>query len=112
MKELEDFVVLKSLRIHRLEIKPKRVSATYEITRQDGSTAATLLFYTYNHGLFDAKNPADRNLAAMMVAQVALNYGLFCETLILEGPYDEKDRDFIRRMVENTSREVHLAFYF
>ena len=106
MIELKDFVVLKSLRIHQLEIKPKRVSATYEIVHQDGSIATKVLFYTYNHALFNKKNREDVNLASMMVAQVALNYGLFCEALIFEGQYDKSDREFIKNMIENTSREI------
>jgi hypothetical protein len=104
--KLQDFTVLKSLRVHKLEVKPKRVSATYELIFKDGSKAANVLFYTYNDPLFDKKEIQDRNLASMMVAQVAMNYGLFCEELIFEGDYDKVDQEFIKVMVENTSREI------
>ncbi|MEQ8707171.1 MAG: hypothetical protein RIC19_24780 [Phaeodactylibacter sp.] len=106
MKQLKDFVVLKSLRVHKLEVKPGRVSATYEILHRDGSTATNVLFYTYNRSTFDKKRKKDLNLASMMVAQVALNYGLFCQELIFDGFYDKTDQDFIKSMVENTSREI------
>ena len=42
----------------------------------------------------------------MMLAQVALNYGLFCKRIILEGVFDRADRHFLSRMLENTSREI------
>lgn len=106
MITLKDFAVLKSLRVHKLEVKPKRVSATYEIVHKDGSTATNVLFYTYNSAIFDKKTVEDINLASMMVAQVAMNYGLFCDELIFEGSYDKADQEFIRNMVENTSREI------
>ena len=106
MIRLTDFVVLKSLRVHKLEVKPRRVSATYEIVHRDGSTATNVLFYTYNSPVFNKKQPEDLNLASMMVAQVAMNYGLFCDELIFEGSYDLTDQEFIKNMVENTSREI------
>lgn len=106
MIQLKDFVVLKSLRVHQVEIKPKRVSAVYEVIHPDGSKASNVLFYTYNHSIFNKKNTKDLNLASMMLAQVAFNYGLFCEELIFEGHYDNADQDFIKCMVENTSREI------
>jgi hypothetical protein len=106
MIQLKDFVVIKSLKVHKLEVKSKRVSATYEIIHKDGSTATNVLFYTYGTSLFSKKNPKDLNLASMMVAQVAMNYGLFCEQLIFEGHFDKVDQQFIKAMVENTSREI------
>lgn len=106
MITLKDFMVLKSLRVHKLEVKPKRVSATYEIVHKDGSTATNVLFYTYNTAIFNKNKREDLNLASMMVAQVAMNYGLFCNELIFEGHYDKTDQEFIKNMVENTSREI------
>ncbi len=106
MIALKDFVVLRTLRVTDVVVKPRRVSATYEIVHRDGRVATNVLFYTYNEKLFDRNNPRDINLASMMVAQVAMNYGLFCEELIFDGLYDKTDQAFIRNMVENTSREI------
>lgn len=106
MTKLRDFVVLKSLKIHQLEVKPKRVSATYEVTHLDGSVSNNVLFYTYNTALFNKSSVEDLNLASMMVAQVAINYGLFCEELIFDGYFDQADQEFIKNMIENTSREI------
>lgn len=106
MTVLKDFVTLQALRVYNIEVQPKRVSATYEILHKDGTVATNVLFYTYNHALFSKKKKEDLNLASMMVAQVAINYGLFCEELIFEGYYDKADQEFIKYMVENTSREI------
>jgi creatinine amidohydrolase/Fe(II)-dependent formamide hydrolase-like protein/7-cyano-7-deazaguanine synthase in queuosine biosynthesis len=48
------------------------------------------------------------NLASMIVAQLALNYGLFCREIIFDGLYDDADKRFIRDMMENTSREIYV----
>jgi hypothetical protein len=44
----------------------------------------------------------------MIAAQVALNYGLFCNKIIFHGPYDGPDRKFINEMTENTAREIYV----
>ena len=49
-----------------------------------------------------------QNLADMMAAQVAINYGLFCKELAFLGAFDRHDRRFIRDMVENTAREIYV----
>lgn len=106
MITIKDFVVLKSLRVCDIEVTPQRVSAKYEIVHPNGNVVAKKLYYTYSSPLFDKRNIEDLNLASMMVAQVAMNYGLFCSELIFEGHFDSSDQEFIRRMVENTSKEI------
>ena len=44
----------------------------------------------------------------MIAAQVALNYGLFCEKIVFHGLFDETDRRFLRDMAENTAREIYV----
>lgn len=106
MKKLEDFVVLRHLRICDLEIKSQQVSAIYEIKHFSGETERTRLIYSYQEGLFQKQSYSDWNLASLMVAQVALNYGLFCEEIIFEGIYEATDKQFLQKMMENTSREI------
>ncbi len=44
-----------------------------------------------------------------MVAQVALNYGLFLRTVSRStGCYDEADMRFLIDMAENTAREIYV----
>ena len=53
-----------------------------------------------------SRNP--RNLAAMVTAQVALNYGLFCRRIVFHGVFDHADRRFLKDMAENTAKEIYV----
>lgn len=50
----------------------------------------------------------DAHLAALIGVQVALNYGLFCEELVLHGPFDRHDRAFLTEMAHNTATEIFV----
>lgn len=106
MSALKDFVVIRKLKVSDIRVEPKKVRARYSVERFDGTIDSNDLIYSYEEAYFDRKKTADINLASMMVAQVALNYGLFCETIEFDGLYDKNDRDFLDAMLENTSREI------
>jgi hypothetical protein len=82
------------------------VKGTYEVEKNSGETILMELIYSYEKPYFRKNDPADMNLASMMLAQVALNYGLFFETIEFDGLYEDIDRRFIIDMMENTSREI------
>ncbi|MGB5379102.1 MAG: hypothetical protein WBN26_14035, partial [Muriicola sp.] len=112
MVQISALVVFKKLLIHELVIEPKRVKATYVVIKKDGSEVNNQLIYSYNSSYFDTNNPKDVNLASMMVAQLALNYGLFFEEIVFDGLFDHTDQRFLKDMMENTSREILvLKFY-
>jgi len=104
---IESLVVLDRLEIGPVRIEPKRASATYRVVSASGETRSTELVYRFGENVFD-DGPASRNLAAMLTAQVALNYGLFCRRLVFRGPYDDRDRRFLERFAENTAREIYV----
>lgn len=106
MTSIRSLVVLSKLSVHQIIVEPKRVKASYTLMKRDGSTVSNELIYSYDTVYFDKKKAEDVNLASMMLAQVALNYGLFCETIEFDGLYDETDKSFLRDMMENTSREI------
>jgi hypothetical protein len=106
MKTQEDFVVLKRLLVNSVSVKPQQVKATYCIEKFSGEQQCIDLIYSYERSYFNAANPADINLASMMVAQVALNYGLFFQSIELDGLYSKHDQSFLMAMLENTSREI------
>jgi hypothetical protein len=106
MIELESFMVLRKLSVKSLHIEPKKVKALYQVEKYSGETSSFELIYSYESSNFDSKLPSDVNLASMMLAQVALNYGLFFEIIEFDGLYDLTDRQFIKDMMENTSREI------
>jgi predicted PP-loop superfamily ATPase len=106
MISLESFKVLRKLTIRIFHIEPKKVKALYQVERVDGENQSFELIYSYEHPYFDHLSPADVNLASMMLAQAALNYGLFSEIIEFDGLFDQSDQRFIKDMMENTSREI------
>ena len=103
---LESFKVLRKLSVKNIQIASRRVKAAYCVENLAGEIASIDLIYSYKNAYFNKKNPADINLASMMLAQVALNYGLFCESIEFDGLFDKTDQRFIIDMMENTSREI------
>ena len=96
----------------RLEVGPvklerRRLVAPYRLFYGDKSEH-TELIYTYEEDVFDPESPESRNLADMIAAQVALNYGLFCHEIVFIGRFDKTDRQFLKEMAENTAREIFV----
>ncbi len=101
-----ELLVIERLEVGPLKVEPGRITAPYTVTR-DGKSDATELTYRFDEEVFDDA-AGTRNLAAMMLAQVALNYGLFCKTIVFRGPHDAHDRRFLARFAENTAREIYV----
>ena len=112
MKGIRDFVVFEQLSVHHLVVEPKRVKATYTLSKMDGETLTNELIYSYGQVYFNRKEAQDINLASMMAVQVAINYGLFCKTIVFDGLFDAADRRFLVDMMENTSREILVNKFF
>lgn len=96
----------------RLEVGPTRVEkrrliTPYRVVRGE-DVAETELIYRWEEDVFDPEDPDDRNLASLVGAQVALNYGLFCDRLVFHGPLDRHDRRFLEDMARNTAREIYV----
>ena len=106
MNTLESFKVLRKLTVKSIHVEPKKVKAAYCVETFSGDTEAFELMYSYENSYFNKNSAADVNLASMMLAQVALNYGLFFEIIEFDGLFDKIDQRFIIDMMENTSREI------
>jgi creatinine amidohydrolase/Fe(II)-dependent formamide hydrolase-like protein/7-cyano-7-deazaguanine synthase in queuosine biosynthesis len=96
----------------RLEVGPvklerRRLIAPYRIFRK-GKQDVHDLIYSYEEDVFDPSDEASLNLASMIAAQLAINYGLFCPIVVFRGAFDEKDRRFLLDMAENTAREIYV----
>jgi 7-cyano-7-deazaguanine synthase in queuosine biosynthesis len=102
MISLASFRVLRKLSIKNIRLEPKKVKALYQVEGFAGDLSSFELIYSYEHAYFDHSHAADVNLASMMLAQAALNYGLFFEIIV----FDRSDQKFIKDMMENTSREI------
>ncbi len=101
----DELVVIRRLEVGPPVVERRRISTRYRVTLAD-RTEEIALMYRYGEDVFDPGKPADRNLAAMVTAQVALNYGLFAEEIVFTGVFDETDQRFLRDMAENTATEI------
>lgn len=104
---LRELLVIDRLEVDPPKVEPERVTATYRVT-VGGETHSKDYEYRYNETVFDPADAADRNLAAMMMAQPALNYGLFCREIVLHGMLDRHDRRFLAKYAAHTAREIYV----
>lgn len=105
---LAHLAVLERLVVGPVRLEPDRVETVYRVERMDGTAEETSLVFRFEEPVFDMEDPACLNLGAMMTAQVALNYGLFCREIVFNGPFDTVDQRFLTDMMENTSREIYV----
>lgn len=103
-----DLLVFKELYIGNLILEPDRLKVTYRTTKAEGTVDENQLIYKYEEDVFEPDSAESLNLASMMAAQVAINYGLFCEKITFDGVYEEADIRFILDMTENTAREIYV----
>jgi creatinine amidohydrolase/Fe(II)-dependent formamide hydrolase-like protein len=99
--------VFDRLEVGPVRLEPRRLIAPYRLT-WEGKTDEAELIYSYEETVFAPGEAESRNLADMIAAQVALNYGLFCRSMVFHGSYDEVDRRFLRDMAENSAREIYV----
>jgi len=93
------------LEVGPVSLEPRALSAPYAVFHGSQKDEITLQ-YRYEQDVFDADDAADHNLGTMMMAQAALNYGLFCDQIVIHGPVDTVDLALLRGMLRNTNREI------
>ncbi|MBW2434936.1 MAG: creatininase family protein, partial [Deltaproteobacteria bacterium] len=99
--------VFDRLEVGPVKLESRRLMAPYRLF-WNGREDRNELIYSYEETVFAPSEPESQNLADMIAAQVALNYGLFCKALVFHGTFDKLDRRFIRDMAENTAREIYV----
>lgn len=105
---IQELKVIDRLEIGPVHVEKKRLVAPYKVTKNKKSDSFDLI-YRYQQEVFDdLENPGSVNLAHMIAAQVAINYGLFCNEIIFHGPFDAFDQKFIIEMMKNTAREIYI----
>jgi len=107
IKSIGDLVVWNILKIGPVSLERKRLIVPYTLYYQNKIEKMSFIC-KYEENMFQPDDPGDQNLASMIAAQVAMNYGLFCKELVFHGIYDHQDKRFIREMIENTSREIYV----
>jgi len=105
---LAPLVVFERIEVGPAVLRPDRLTAPIRVTAQNGIETGTELIYSWEEPVFDPAEPESQNLAAVIAAQVAINYGLFARRLIFRGPLDQADRRLIADMAENTAREIYV----
>jgi creatinine amidohydrolase/Fe(II)-dependent formamide hydrolase-like protein len=104
---LRTLAVIDRLDVGPVKVERDRLTMPYKVTRGKESDT-TELVYKFGEAVFDPDEQASHNLAAMVGAQVAINYGLFCKRMVFHGVFDESDRRFILEFLENTCREIYV----
>jgi creatinine amidohydrolase/Fe(II)-dependent formamide hydrolase-like protein len=101
----DPLLVIDRLEVGAPHVEPRRLVVPYSV-EAGGERHRMDLLYRWEEAVFRPSDDRDRNLAAIVGAQVALNYGLFCREVAFRGPLDDADRSFLSQMMENTSREI------
>ena len=102
---LDKLLCIDRLTVGPVQLEPRRLRMPY-VVQQGGDKTEHELAYRYEEDVFDPTAPADRALASLVGAQVALNYGLFCREIEFVGPYDRHDRRFLEEFAAHTAREI------
>ncbi len=106
-KQSNPLLVFDRLEIGPVKVERKRLSTPYRLFAKNTVDQIDLI-YKYEERVFDPTEPAGQNLAAIIGAQVAFNYGLFCKQIVFHDVFDNIDIQFIRDMMENTAREIYV----
>jgi len=99
--------VINKMEIGPVKVEKNRIISPYKVI-QDGKISSFDLIYRYQEDVFNPDEPQSVNLADMIAAQVAINYGLFCREMVFIGHFDKVDQKFIKDMMENTAREIFV----
>jgi creatinine amidohydrolase/Fe(II)-dependent formamide hydrolase-like protein len=99
--------VIQRLEVGPVEVRPNRLLSPYSVTTAEGNVTFNLI-YRFEEDVFDPKDHSSVNLASMIAAQVAINYGLFCDRIVFHDYLDKADTRFIEDMMVNTAREIYV----
>ena len=78
------------LEIGPVKVEEQRVTAPYRVIRGDEADTVELT-YRFEEAVFAPGDPGSLNLGNMICAQVALNYGLFCDEIVFHGHFDRPE---------------------
>ena len=104
---LECLTVMDLLSVGPVRVEERRLICPYRVVRGDSDERFDLI-YRWEEDVFDPADPKDANLAAMIAAQPALNYGLFAREISFVDPLDAHDRGFLTAMADNTACEIYV----
>ncbi|MBU1101730.1 MAG: creatininase family protein [Bacteroidetes bacterium] len=104
---IKDLLVIDKLIVGPAVLEKNRIITEYKVV-QNGKSESTELIYKYEDSVLDPDKESFVNLANIITAQVALNYGLFCREIIFRGLFDDVDKKLITEWMDNTSKEIYV----
>ena len=107
IKALQKLKVIDRMEIGPVYLEKNRLRSKYKII-QGKNEDSTTLEYRYEEKVFLPDELESINLANMIGAQVAINYGLFCKEIVFHGYFDVLDQTFILNMAANTAQEIYV----
>ncbi|MBN1224045.1 MAG: hypothetical protein JXB23_12430 [Candidatus Aminicenantes bacterium] len=105
---LRSLQVLEKLEVGPVQVKRRQIQSPYTVTQKSGISAFNLTYH-FEEDVLDPSDPISVNLASMIMAQVAINYGLFFEEIVFHDTLDAVDQRFIKDMMINTAREIYVV---
>ncbi|MBN1301655.1 MAG: creatininase family protein [Melioribacteraceae bacterium] len=105
--EIKKLVVLDTLEVGPVLLEKRRMIAPYKVINKNRIETKEFI-YSYEEDVFNPSDNSHLNIASVMAAQVALNYGLFFKKIIFRGLYDNADKSALKDWAENTSREIFV----
>lgn len=101
-----DLRVWSTLEVGPVQLEKRRLRMPYVVHHRDGTQQQAVLTLRWASDVFDPTDLADQQLATLAGAQLGLNYGLFADELVLHGPVDPIDAEWLDEMLDNTATEV------
>jgi creatinine amidohydrolase/Fe(II)-dependent formamide hydrolase-like protein len=106
-KELKGLLAFDCLEVGPVKLKKESITIPYTVVNKNSRETIELI-YSYEEDVFDPADESYINLAGMIGAQVALNYGLFCKKILFIGMFDNIDRVALKDWAENTAKEIYV----
>lgn len=104
-----DLRFFRELRVSDPRLTRDSSASTYTFVDRQGARTELELRWKFDQPLYKDATSAMRNHARVHHAIPALNYGLFCDRIVLEGALANDDLAYLRAMEDATAREQYLT---
>ncbi len=104
-----DLKFFRELRVSDPALKADASTSAYTFVDRKGKRSEIALHWKFPVPLYAEADPVMRNHARLHHAIPSLNYGLFCDRVVLEGPLAREDAEYLRAMQRVTAREQYLT---
>lgn len=92
-----------SIRVGSIRIRPKQISGEITLENRDGSKDSFTLIFTYSQEV-----EVNRNMAGLILTMPVINFTYFSESLILDFPVSQRDKEIVKKFLVINAREVFI----